>query len=99
MAPSGKLSGDARKKALADLKGWTEVAGRDAIRKKFVFANFVEAFGFMTKVSLVAERMDHHPEWFNVYKTVDVTLSTHDAGGVTQKDVALAKAMDVFADI
>jgi 4a-hydroxytetrahydrobiopterin dehydratase len=97
MAAAGKLIGDSRKKALAELKGWTEVAGRDAIRKKFVFANFVEAFGFMSKVALIAERMDHHPEWFNVYKTVDVTLSTHDAGGVTQKDIALAKAMDVFA--
>jgi 4a-hydroxytetrahydrobiopterin dehydratase len=96
---AGKLIGDTRKKALGELRGWTEVAGRDAIRKKFVFADFVEAFGFMAKVALVAERMDHHPEWFNVFKTVDVTLSTHDAGGLTQKDIALAKAMDVYADI
>ena len=99
MAAPGKLIGDSRKKALAELRGWTEVAGRDAIRKKFVFANFVEAFGFMAKVALVAERLDHHPEWYNVYKTVDVTLSTHDAGGLTQKDITLAKAMDVFGDI
>jgi 4a-hydroxytetrahydrobiopterin dehydratase len=96
---AGKMMGETRKKVLAELPGWTEVAGRDAIRKKFVFANFVEAFGFMSKVALVAERMDHHPEWFNVYKTVEVTLSTHDAGGLTQKDISLAKAMDVFADI
>lgn len=99
MAAPAKLAGDAKKKALSELRGWSEVAGRDAIRKKFVFANFVEAFGFMSKVALVAERMDHHPEWFNVYKSVDVTLSTHDAGGLTQKDITLAKAMDVFADI
>lgn len=99
MAAPTKLAGDTKKKALSELRGWTEVPGRDAIRKKFVFANFVEAFGFMAKVALVAERMDHHPEWFNVYKTVDVTLATHDAGGLTQKDITLAKAMDVFADI
>lgn len=92
-----KLEGEARKHALAELKDWREVAGRDAIAKKFVFRDFNEAFGFMSRVALVAEKMDHHPEWSNVYKTVDVTLSTHDAGGVTEKDVALAKAMDRFA--
>ena len=92
-----KLSGEARKSALARLKGWTEVSGRDAITKKFVFADFNQAFGFMTRAALVAEKLDHHPEWFNVYKTVDVTLSTHDAGGVTELDIKLAEAMDKFA--
>jgi 4a-hydroxytetrahydrobiopterin dehydratase len=92
-----KLEGDARKKALAELKEWRELSGRDAIAKKFTFKDFNQAFGFMTRVALVAEKMDHHPEWSNVYKTVDVTLSTHDAGGVTEKDIALAKAMDKYA--
>ena len=92
-----KLSGDARKAALAKLSGWNEVAGRDAIAKKFVFRDFNEAFGFMTRAALVAEKMDHHPEWFNVYKTVEVTLSTHDAGGVTGLDIELASAMDKIA--
>jgi 4a-hydroxytetrahydrobiopterin dehydratase len=91
-----KLQGAARKAALGDLTGWTEVQGRDAITRKFVFKDFNQAFGFMTRAALVAEKMDHHPEWFNVYKTVEVTLSTHDAGGLTDKDVALAKAMDSF---
>jgi len=92
-----KLSGDARKAALAKLKGWSEAQGRDAIAKKFVFKDFNEAFGFMTRVALVAEKLDHHPEWFNVYKTVEVTLSTHDADGVTARDVELAAAMDRIA--
>jgi 4a-hydroxytetrahydrobiopterin dehydratase len=92
-----KLSGEARKAALAKLKGWSEVAGRDAITKKFVFADFNEAFGFMTRAALTAEKLDHHPEWFNVYKTVEVTLSTHDAGGLTDLDVKLAEIMDKFA--
>ena len=94
---SPKLSGDARGQALARLRGWSEVAGRDAIAKKFVFKDFNAAFGFMTRAALVAEKLDHHPEWFNVYKTVEVTLSTHDAGGVTERDVALATAMDQIA--
>jgi 4a-hydroxytetrahydrobiopterin dehydratase len=93
-AMPAKLVGDARKAALAKLTGWTEVAGRDAIAKKFVFKDFNEAFGFMTRAALVAEKLDHHPEWFNVYKTVEVTLSTHDAGGVTELDIKLAEAMD-----
>jgi 4a-hydroxytetrahydrobiopterin dehydratase len=96
MSPK-KLSGDARKAALAKLKGWSEAQGRDAISKKFVFKDFNEAFGFMTRVALVAEKLDHHPEWFNVYKTVEVTLSTHDAGGLTERDVELAAAMDRIA--
>jgi 4a-hydroxytetrahydrobiopterin dehydratase len=92
-----KLAGEARKAALARLKGWSETSGRDAITRKFVFANFNEAFGFMTRAALVAEKLDHHPEWFNVYKTVDVTLSTHDAGGLTERDIKLAEAMDKIA--
>ena len=91
---SQKLAGEARSSALARLKGWSEVAGRDAISKKFVFADFNQAFGFMTRAALVAEKLDHHPEWFNVYKTVEVTLSTHDAGGLTELDVKLGEAMD-----
>jgi 4a-hydroxytetrahydrobiopterin dehydratase len=92
-----KLEGEARRAALAKLAGWSEAAGRDAITRKFVFKNFNEAFGFMTRAALVAEKMDHHPEWFNVYKTVEVTLSTHDAGGVTALDVELAEAMNRIA--
>jgi 4a-hydroxytetrahydrobiopterin dehydratase len=89
-----KLSGQARSAALGRLKGWSEVSGRDAISKKFVFADFNAAFGFMTRAALVAEKLDHHPEWFNVYKNVEVTLSTHDAGGLTERDIQLAEAMD-----
>jgi len=94
---SQKLSGEARKNALSRLKGWSEAPGRDAITKKFVFADFNEAFGFMVRAALVAEKLDHHPEWFNVYKTVEVTLSTHDAGGLTERDIKLAEMMDKFA--
>ena len=94
---AAKLSGQARADALRKLKGWSEVAGRDAIAKKFTFKDFNEAFGFMARAALVAEKMDHHPEWFNVYKTVDVTLSTHDAGGVTEFDVKLAAEMNRLA--
>jgi 4a-hydroxytetrahydrobiopterin dehydratase len=92
-----KLTGDGRKAALSKLAGWSEVSGRDAIAKKFVFGDFNEAFGFMTRAALIAEKLDHHPEWFNVYKTVEVTLSTHDAGGVTELDIKLAQAMDQLA--
>ena len=92
-----KLNAGARAAALGKLKGWSEVSGRDAIAKKFVFKDFNEAFGFMSRVALVAEKMDHHPEWSNVYKSVEVTLSTHDAGGLTELDVTLAEAMDRIA--
>ncbi|MPZ55587.1 MAG: 4a-hydroxytetrahydrobiopterin dehydratase [Rhizobiales bacterium] len=92
-----KLAGDARKAALAKLMGWSEVEGRDAITKTFTFKDFNAAFGFMTRVALVAEKLDHHPEWFNVYKTVTVTLSTHDAGGLTGRDIELAQTMDRLA--
>ena len=93
-----KLTAEARKAALGKLSQWSEASGRDAITRKFVFKDFNEAFGFMTRAALVAEKMDHHPEWFNVYKTVEVTLSTHDAGGVTELDVKLAEAMDRLAE-
>ncbi|WP_024515076.1 4a-hydroxytetrahydrobiopterin dehydratase [Bradyrhizobium sp. Tv2a-2] len=92
-----RLSAEARKSALKTLSGWTEVAGREAIARTFVFKDFNEAFGFMSRAALVAEKHDHHPEWRNVYKTVEVVLATHDAGGVTERDVALAKAMNAIA--
>ncbi len=92
-----KLSGQARTDALAALKGWTEVAGRDAIGKSFKFADFNQAWGFMTRVALAADKADHHPEWSNVYNKVEIVLSTHDAGGVSEKDVALAKFIDSVA--
>jgi 4a-hydroxytetrahydrobiopterin dehydratase len=92
-----KLSADARRTALAKLEGWSEVKGRDAIGRTFVFKDFNEAFGFMARVALVAEKNDHHPEWRNVYKTVEVVLSTHDAGGVTERDIMLADAMNRIA--
>jgi 4a-hydroxytetrahydrobiopterin dehydratase len=92
-----RLTGEARKSALAGLPGWTEVGGRDAIAKTFVFKDFNEAFGFMSRAALVAEKHDHHPEWRNVYKTVEVVLATHDAGGVTRKDIELANAMNAIA--
>src|SRR5262245_13297487 len=97
IAMAAKLSGEARKSALARLKGWSEVQGRDAISKKFVFADFNQAFACMTRAALIAEKLEHHPEWFNVYKTVEVTLSTHDAGGLTELDVKLAETMDKLA--
>jgi 4a-hydroxytetrahydrobiopterin dehydratase len=92
-----KLDAEAQDAALAKLAGWAKVSGRDAITKKFVFADFNAAFGFMTRAALVAEKLDHHPEWFNVYKTVEVTLATHDAGGVTELDIRLAQAMNRIA--
>ena len=89
-----KLTGTARQAALARLDGWIEVDGRDAIRKDFRFADFNAAFGFMARVALKAERLDHHPEWSNVYNRVTITLSTHDAGGVTERDIKLAAFID-----
>jgi len=77
-------------------KGWSLVDGRDAITKTYTFRDFSEAFGWMTRAALVAEKLDHHPEWFNVYKTVDVTLSTHDAGGLSALDVKLAERLDAL---
>src|SRR5712691_415708 len=92
-----QLSAEARKSALKGLTGWTEVSGREAITRTFIFKDFNEAFGFMSRVALVAEKRDHHPEWRNVYKTVEVVLATHDAGGVTALDIELAKAMNAIA--
>jgi 4a-hydroxytetrahydrobiopterin dehydratase len=92
-----KLTGDARKTALATLKDWKEVPGRDAIQKSFKFADFNQAWGFMTRVALAAEKADHHPEWSNVYNRVEIVLSTHDAGGLSDKDIALAKVIDSAA--
>jgi 4a-hydroxytetrahydrobiopterin dehydratase len=93
-----RLSTEARKQALKGLPGWTEISGREAIGRTFVFKDFNEAFGFMSRVALVAEKRDHHPEWRNVYKTVEVVLATHDAGGVTALDVELAKTMNAIAE-
>jgi 4a-hydroxytetrahydrobiopterin dehydratase len=92
-----RLSEEAREEALRVLSGWSVVEGREAMAKRFVFRDFNEAFGWMSRVALLAEKMDHHPEWSNVYRTVDVVLSTHDAGGVTELDVRLARAMDAMA--
>ncbi len=92
-----KLDEQAVREALAGLEGWSLVEGRSAIARTFTFRNFSEAFGFMTRSALKAEKLDHHPEWSNVYKTVHVTLTTHDAGGLTELDLALARAMDRFA--
>jgi 4a-hydroxytetrahydrobiopterin dehydratase len=92
-----RLSTEARESALKRLPGWTDTPGREAIARTFVFKDFNEAFGFMSRAALVAEKSDHHPEWRNVYKTVEVVLATHDAGGVTALDVELAKAMNAIA--
>ncbi|XQM35692.1 Putative pterin-4-alpha-carbinolamine dehydratase [Cupriavidus sp. H19C3] len=91
------LSPEARASLLAGLPGWTPVAGRDAIQKSFRFADFNAAFGFMTRVALQADKVDHHPEWFNVYNRVDITLSTHDADGLTQRDIDLATFIESAA--
>ncbi len=83
--------------ALCELTGWRAADGRDAVEKRFRFADFNTAFGWMTRVALMADKLDHHPEWSNVYATVDVLLATHDADGVTALDVELAKFMDAAA--
>lgn len=89
-----KLGAD---KVVAKLSDWSVVDGRDAIRKVYEFADFNAAWGFMSRVAVKAEQMDHHPEWFNVWNKVDVTLATHDAGGVTELDLTLARFMDEIA--
>lgn len=89
---------DVRQQALTELRAWRVLPDRDAIARTFQFKDFVAAWRFMSGVALTAERMDHHPEWKNVYNRVEVVLTTHDAGGVTERDVALAKAMDRLAD-
>lgn len=92
-----KLDAAARETALKNLPEWSEVQGRDAIQRVFKFKNFNEAFGFMGRCALVAEKMDHHPEWSNVYNRVDVILATHDCGGVSERDIELAEFMDLVA--
>lgn len=92
-----KLTADQRAAALAELADWHLVEGRDAIRKSFKFKTFNEAWGFMTRVALAAEKLNHHPEWSNVYNRVDIVLTTHDCGGLSDLDVTLAKRIDRFA--
>jgi len=94
---ANRLEGTARAAALTSLPDWAEVEGRDAIVRTLQFANFRAAFAFMTEVALMAEKMDHHPEWFNVYGQVTITLTSHDAGGLTDRDVRLARAIDTSA--
>ncbi|CAM1302416.1 PCBD2 (predicted) [Pycnogonum litorale] len=96
---AAKLTPNEREAILAPLKlnKWTEVDNRDAIYKEFLFKSFNEAFGFMTRIALKAETMNHHPEWFNVYNKVQITLSTHDVGGLSDRDVKLAKFVDSVA--
>ena len=91
------LSGDARRRALSELAGWNEVDGRDAIQKSLTFKSFNDAWGFMSKIALAAEKMNHHPEWFNVYNRVDITLSTHDCDGLSERDIKLAKFINTCA--
>lgn len=94
-----KLSPEVCKAALANLPDWRRAAGRDAITRSFKFLDFAGAFAFMTRVALAAEKMDHHPEWSNVYDRVEITLSTHDAGGLTERDFTLAILIDaIFAE-
>jgi 4a-hydroxytetrahydrobiopterin dehydratase len=92
-----RLSGEARRGLAAELPGWTPVEGRDALKKTFKFKSFNEAWGFMSRVALAAEKLDHHPEWFNVYNRVEITLTTHDCDGLSDLDVTLAKRIDRFA--
>ena len=89
-----KLTAGEREAALKELAHWQMVKGRDAIQRSFKFRNFSEAWGFMARVALLAESQDHHPEWFNVYNRVEITLSTHDCAGLSARDVKLAKAID-----
>lgn len=89
-----KMSDDARAAALTTLDDWRMVTGRDALEKSFQFADFNEAWGFMNRIAMQAEKLDHHPEWRNVYGTVEITLSTHDCDGVSERDIALATFID-----
>lgn len=95
--PIVKLSPDARRRFFADFPGWAPTAGRDAASKTFKFADFNAAFGFMTRVALYADKADHHPEWSNVYNRVEITLTTHDAGGLSERDVAMARFIEAAA--
>ena len=93
-----KLSPQDRAQALSEVSHWSEVANRDAIQRSLRFTNFNQAWGFMARVALVAEQLNHHPEWFNVYNQVDITLSTHDCGGLSSLDIRMAKAIDQIAE-
>ncbi|MBN8808950.1 MAG: 4a-hydroxytetrahydrobiopterin dehydratase [Sphingomonas sp.] len=93
-----QLSEEERAAALDELDDWDFDEGRDAIGRSFTFADFSEAFAFMTRVALLAEKADHHPEWSNVWNRVDITLTTHDAGGLSHRDVAMAEAIDALVD-
>ncbi len=92
-----KLSSDARDAFFKSFDGWRPLEGRDAAFRSFKFADFNTAFGFMTRVAIAAEKADHHPEWFNVYNRVDITLTTHDAGGLSDRDVDLAQFIEQAA--
>ncbi|MCI5047927.1 MAG: 4a-hydroxytetrahydrobiopterin dehydratase [Aquisalinus sp.] len=92
-----KLTDDEKHEFLGSHSGWSLVEGRDAIFRRFQFSDFNEAFGFMSRVALLAEKMDHHPEWFNVYNKVEVTLTTHDVDGLSEFDVKMADFMDGLA--
>ncbi|MEP4768802.1 MAG: 4a-hydroxytetrahydrobiopterin dehydratase [Roseibium sp.] len=92
-----RLKPEDRAAGLQELSEWSLVDGRDAISKSFKFKDFIQAFGFMTQVALIAEKMNHHPEWFNVYRSVDITLSTHDVGGLSELDLKLARTIDTVA--
>ncbi|MBX4958895.1 4a-hydroxytetrahydrobiopterin dehydratase [Rhizobium lentis] len=92
-----RLERAAAEAKLSELAGWALNDTASAISKTFKFSNFIEAFGFMTQAAITAEKLNHHPEWFNVYSRVDVTLNTHDAGGLTELDFKLARAMDKAA--
>jgi 4a-hydroxytetrahydrobiopterin dehydratase len=94
--PIPRLSHEQTQQALAALPRWTMTIDGRGIARRFVFADFAQAFGFMTRVALMAERADHHPEWTNVWNRVDITLTTHDAGGLSARDVALATAIDAL---
>ena len=93
-----QLTEDERADALDELDEWDYDEGRDAISRSFTFADFSEAFAFMTRVALLAEKADHHPEWSNVWNRVDIALTTHDAGGLSARDVAMAEAIDNLVD-
>ncbi len=92
-----KLKSEDRAKEVGNLSGWQDVEGRDAIQKTFTFEDFNEAFAFMTRIALLADKVDHHPEWFNVYNRVEILLSTHDAGGVSERDIKMAQFIEKIA--
>jgi len=92
-----KLNPEERTKSVGELSGWQDVEGRDAIQKTFTFEDFNEAFAFMTRIALHADKVDHHPEWFNVYNRVEILLSTHDAGGISERDIKMAQFIEKIA--